>query len=297
VPGFFGSLSATPQVPGFSFANILYYSQVSAGGNVAFAKQVPLGNINANFNGNFNANVHGSAEPLYLAAPGYTFATPVLGGQANITVAIPYGRVQSSVDATIAGNLGLGGSGFTIGRSLTEAVTGIGDLGPMASLRWNFGVNNFMTYLTGNLTTGRYNQQRIANLGLGHNAIDAGGGYTYFDDKAGREFSAVLDWGASQFLTKQWQVGLVGYWYQQLSCDSGLGNRLGCFESRVGGIGPQIGYVIPISKELQGYINLKGYGEFAAENRPQGWNAWLTFAISPAAPGEAPPSARRMITK
>ena len=86
MPGFFGSLAATPQVPGFSFANILYYAQVSAGGNVAFAKQVPLGNINVNFNGNFNANVHGSAEPLYLAAPGYTFATPVLGGQATVLV-------------------------------------------------------------------------------------------------------------------------------------------------------------------------------------------------------------------
>src|SRR5262249_59184248 len=97
LPGFFGSLAATPLVPGFSFGNILYYSQVSAGANVAFAKQVPLGNINVNFNGNFNANVHGSAEPLYLAAPGYTFATPVLGGQANVTVAIPYGRPQSSV--------------------------------------------------------------------------------------------------------------------------------------------------------------------------------------------------------
>src|SRR5262245_40350859 len=80
-----------------------------------------------------------------------------------------------------------GGSGFTVGRSLTEAVTGIGDLLPMASLRWNFGVNNFMTYLTGNLTTGRYQQQRIANLGIGHNAIDAGGAYTYFDQKTGRE--------------------------------------------------------------------------------------------------------------
>ena len=233
VPGFFGSLSATPQVPGFSFGNILYYSQVSADGNVAFAKQVPLGNINVNFNGNFNANVHGSAEPLYLAAPGYTFATPVLGGQANVTVAIPYGRIQSSVDATINGNLGLGGPGFTTGRGLTEGVTGFGDLVPMASLRWNFGVNNFMTYLTGNLTTGRYDPQRIANLGIGHNAIDAGGAYTYFDQKTGREFSAVLgftysfenehthyqngidmhlDWGASQFLTKQWQVGVVGYW-------------------------------------------------------------------------------------
>ena len=128
VPGFFGSLAAAPQVPGFSFTNILYYSQVSAGGNVAFAKQVPLGNINVNFNGNLNANVHGSAEPLYLAAPGYTFATPVLGGQANFLVAIPYGRIESSVDATIMGNLGLGGPGFTIGRSLTETVSGFGDL-------------------------------------------------------------------------------------------------------------------------------------------------------------------------
>ena len=319
VPGFFGSLAAAPQVPGFSFANVLYYSQVSAGGNVAFAKQVPLGNINVNFNGNFNANVHGSAEPLYLAVPGYTFATPVLGGQANISVAIPYGRIQSSVDATLMGNLGLGGPGFTIGRGLTEAVTGIGDIAPMASLRWNFGVNNFMTYLTGNLTTGRYNQTRIANTGIGHNAIDGGGAYTYFDQKTGLEFSATLgftynfenehtnyqngidmhlDWGASQFLTKQWQVGIVGYLYDQLSCDSGSGDRVGCFESRVAGIGPQIGYVIPISKEWQGYINLKGYAEFAAQNRPDGWNAWLTFAITPAAPGEAPPSAtRRMITK
>jgi hypothetical protein len=318
VPGFYGSLAATPQVPGFSFANVLYYSQVSAGGNVAFAKQVPLGNINLNFNGNFNANVHGSAEPLYVALPGYTFATPVLGGQFNITVGIPYGRIQSSVDATINGNLGLGGPGFSIGRSLTEAVTGLGDIFPAASLRWNSGVNNFMTYLTGNLTTGIYHSQSIANLGIGHNAIDAGGAYTYFDQKTGREFSATLgftynfenehtnyqngidmhlDWGASQFLTKQWQVGLVGYWYQQLSCDSGSGDRVGCFESRVVGIGPQIGYVIPISKEWQGYINLKGYAEFASQNRPDGWNAWLTFAITPAAPGEAPPSARRMITK
>ena len=318
VPGFFGSLAATPQVPGFSFANILYYSQVSAGGNVAFARQVPLGNINLNFSGNLNADLNAKVEPLYLAVPGYTFATPVLGGQAAVALLIPYGRIQSSVDATITGNLGLGGPGFSIGRGLTESVTGFGDLAPQASLRWNFGVHNLMTYVTGNLTTGRYDATRIANLGIGHNAIDAGGGYTYFDPKTGHEFSATLgftynfenthtnyqngidmhlDWGASQFLSKQLQVGLVGYWYNQLSCDSGSGDRVGCFESRVAGIGPQIGYIIPLSKEYQGYINLKGYKEFAAENRPDGWNVWLTFAISPAAPGEVAPASRRMVTK
>jgi hypothetical protein len=166
VPGFFGSLAATPQVLGFSFGNLLYYSQVSAGGNVAFAKQVPLDNINVNFNGNFNANVHGSAEPLYMAAPRYTFATPVFSGQANVSLAIPYGRTEASVDATIMGNLGLGGPGFAVGRSLTQAITGICDMSPMASLRWNFGVNNFMTYLTGNLTTGRYDQGRGSSISV-----------------------------------------------------------------------------------------------------------------------------------
>jgi hypothetical protein len=32
---------------------------------------------------------------------------------------------------------------------------------------------------------------------------------------------------------------------------------------------------------MQGYLNLKAYKEFDNENRPAGWNAWLTFAISP----------------
>jgi hypothetical protein len=79
---------------------------------------------------------------------------------------------------------------------------------------------------------GAYQSNRLSNLGIGHGAIDAGGGYTYFNPATGHEFSGVLgftynfinpatqyqsgvdlhfDWGASQFLTKQIQVGLVGY--------------------------------------------------------------------------------------
>ena len=40
---------------------------------------------------------------------------------------------------------------------------------------------------------------------------------------------------------------------------------------------------------MQGYLNIKGYKEFGAENRPEGWNAWLTISLSPAA---APPPLR-----
>jgi hypothetical protein len=102
--------------------------------------------------------------------------------------------------------------------------------------------------------------------------------------------------GGVAFPTKQFQIGLVGYLYNQLSCDSGTGDRVGCFESRVAGIGPQIGYVIPMG-DLQGYVNLKGYKEFSALHRADGWNLWLTFAILLAPPSASPPPKRPMFTK
>jgi hypothetical protein len=89
-------------------------------------------------------------------------------------------------------------------------------------------------------------------------------------------------------------VGLVGYFYDQLSPDSGCAPQLCPFESRVIGIGPQIGYIFPVGN-MQGYLNLKAYGEFDNANRPDGWNAWLTFVLSPAAP--TPTSLPPMITK
>jgi len=174
-----------------------------------------------------------------------------------------------------------------------------------------------MTYITGDIPVGAYDSARLSNIGIGHGAIDAGGGYTYFDPQTGHELSGVLgftynllnqstqyqngvdmhlDWSASQFLTKRFQVGLVGYVYKEIGCDSGSGDRVGCFQSQVVGVGPQLGFVIPLTTATQGYLNIKGYKEFAAQNRPDGWNTWVTFTISPA---EQTPSAppKRMITK
>jgi hypothetical protein len=74
----------------------------------------------------------------------------------------------------------------------------------------------------------------------------------------------------------------VGYAYRQVTGDSGPGAVLGGFESRVFGIGPQVGFIFPLGSGHQGYLNLKGYDEFEADNRPGGWNVWLSFSISPA---------------
>ena len=104
-----------------------------------------------------------------------------------------------------------------------------------------------------------------------------------------------LDWGASQFMTKQLQLGLVGYFYRQLSADQGCLPQLCLFESQVIGVGPQIGYLFPVAG-MQGYINLKGYGEFDGVDRPHGYNVWLTLSLSPAPPS-AQPSPPAMLTK
>jgi hypothetical protein len=48
---------------------------------------------------------------------------------------------------------------------------------------------------------------------------------------------------------------------------------------------------------FQGYLNLKGYKEFDAAHRADGWNVWLTFAISPAASTTTAPPKKAMFTK
>jgi hypothetical protein len=35
---------------------------------------------------------------------------------------------------------------------------------------------------------------------------------------------------------------------------------------------------------MKGFLGSRAYGEFDASNRPSGWNSWLTFSISQAAP-------------
>src|SRR5262245_9546871 len=290
LPGLYGSYAATPTTPGWSFATVYIHTSVDAGADKAF----PRGG-----RGRVSLGLQGGGD-LAAFGPTYTFEDQVLGGQLSLGLLGVGGRSEGSVDVTLTGP-----QGNTVSGSRTEDFTGFGDLFPQASLKWNNGVHNYMTYLTGNIPIGAYDPDRLANIGLGHGAIDWGGGYTYFNSETGREASAVLgltynfenpdtdyqngidfhiDWGASQFLNEHLFVGAAGYYFQQLTGDSGDGATLGDFKSRVAGIGPQMGYIFPVGDKMQGALSAKAYWEFAAKSRPEGWNLWLGFALSPAAP-------------
>jgi hypothetical protein len=287
LPGIFGSFAAVPLQPGMSFSTTNYYTSVSGGKSNDFQ-----------IGGRVVAGLDAHAD-LEYSTIAYAMPTPVLGGEAVFSMS----SVVASSDVSVFGTL-TGPFGRTISGSREQTTTGFGDLYPLASLRWNQGVNNYMTYITGDIPVGDYSAQNLANVGIGHGAIDAGGGYTYLNPQTGNELSFVLgatynflnpstnvqsgidghlDWGASHFLTPNVTFGAVGYVYQQITGDSGSGNKLGPFMSRVIGIGPQVTLLFPVAG-MQGSLNAKGYVESDGFDRPSGYNLWLTFSISPEAP-------------
>ena len=301
LPGLYGSVAAAPQTPGLTFGSFFYHTSVSAGTGVSRAREFDIGRLSPTLSSNLSAKLSADVDFIFLN-PSYVFETPVLGAQASMGMGLPVGRSSTSLSGTLTATVPP--FGIIRSDSLSDSVTSNGDLFPSAALKWHQGVNNFMVYGTGDTPVGAYSKTSLANLGIGHGAVDGGAGYTYLNLESGQEFSVVtgltynlkndstnyqngidlhLDWGASQFLSKQLHVGLVGYLYHQVTDDSGAGNHVGGFKSQVAGVGPQIGYIFPLGG-MQGYLNLKGYGEFAARNRPSGYNVWLTFAISPTSP-------------
>jgi len=282
LPGQYGSLAAVPAEPGWSIPLVYYHASTDADDSKSFVRS-----------GKITAGLDVGVD-LLLAVPTYVFANPVAGGQASISLTVLYGRADVDVNATLTGP-----GGGVLSGSESESDTAFGDIYPAASLRWNHGSHNTMVYGMVGVPTGSFDVDSLANIGINHWSLDAGGGYTYLNLETGREFSALLgftynfenpgtdyqnginahlDWAASQFLSEQLHVGLVGYSYYQLTGDSGAGATLGDFKSKVNGIGPQVGYLFKIG-EKDAYLNLKGYWEFGARNRPEGWNTWLTLSL------------------
>jgi hypothetical protein len=109
-------------------------------------------------------------------------------------------------------------------------------------------------------------------------------GLTYNFKNPHTDYQNGIDWHTdlevSRFLTKQFYIGAVGYSFNQLTGDTGSGATLGPYLSRIAAVGPEAGILFPIGK-MQGSLNLRGYWEFAAQNRSSGWNTWLVFSIAP----------------
>lgn len=276
--GQYASFAAIPPESGFSMPLVTYYYSGDAPGDQLIEKgrDLFLG-VDARYLGQF-------------IIPTYSPDTEVWGGRVAFSLATLVANSDVSAD------VGLG----SFSTSLSDETTGFGDLYPTAQVFWNNGVNNWMVYATGAIPVGSYDPNRLANIGIGHAAIDVGGAYTYFNPDTGWEASATLgltynfensdtdytngeaihlDWAVSKFVSEKWQIGAVGFAYKQISDDEGAPEILDGFRSETYGIGPQLAY----SGEISGrpiYASLRGYKEFETKNRTEGYAAFLTLSVS-----------------
>jgi hypothetical protein len=69
-------------------------------------------------------------------------------------------------------------------------------------------------------------------------------------------------------------LGLEGFWVEQVTADSGQRPILGDFKGRTAGLGPVLGYVLPLGQ--QNFVTeLRWLRELDTKNRLEGDYVWL----------------------
>ncbi len=186
-------------------------------------------------------------------------------------------------------------SGKTLTGSLSDKENGFGDI-VLMPLMFNYNVNSDlnMNFRLGIYApTGEYEVGRLANTGKNFWTFEPTAAFMYFGQKNGIEASlffgvdfntenddtnytsgtqAHLDGTLAQHLPLWGGLaggGLTGFWYQQLSGDSGDGATFGDFKAQANGIGPVLSYVSKVAgKDI--IAELKWLHEFDNKNRLEG---------------------------
>ncbi len=188
---------------------------------------------------------------LDIMGAAYTFETPVLGGTYTVGVAVPFGGVDLSATATgpLGGSISASGDTFALADIAFVPF----------QLNWSFEKFHVKVAQAVFAPTGDYDLSSRINLGRNYWAFDTAMAFTWFDPAMGSEISVIpgilfntrnkatdyktgtelhVDFTANQFLSPTFAVGLRGYYYKQLTGDSGSGAVLGDFKSESLGLGP-----------------------------------------------------------
>lgn len=191
-------------------------------------------------------------------------------------------------------------SAKSVAASRTSSTTGLGDL-VLIPLMLNQSVNpdfNINYRLAAYAPTGSYQVGRLANTGKNFWTVEPTVGFMYFGQKNGREASVYLgaDFNRENPDTQYKSgtqvhvdgtlaqhfplhgglagVGLSGYYYEQVTGDSGAGATFGDFKAKTVGFGPVASWVTKIGGH-DTIAEFKWLHETGTRNRLQGDLLWL----------------------
>ncbi|GJD53874.1 hypothetical protein OPKNFCMD_6653 [Methylobacterium crusticola] len=277
-----GPLAGVTPPPGFYFETEAYFYQGNLGGNRTFQS----GGVVA-------ANVKLDTSAAFVT-PIWVTPAEILGGNLGFSVTVPFGTPNVSAGAVLFSPR----IDRIVGGRERDAVFNVGDMYLSSFVGWHSGNFHWNVTLTGVVPSGSYETGQLSNISLNRPALDLSGALTYLDPVLGYELSVIpgftynwinpatqyltgtefhLEWSASKYLTKELSLGVVGYYYNQLTADSGSGDRIGPFKGRVTAVGGQIGYSFKLG-EIPVSTNVRVFREFDATNRFRGTATYLTIS-------------------
>jgi hypothetical protein len=276
-----GPAAAITPPPGVFFQNDVYIYSGDLGGGRA----LPTG-------GKLAVGVEGKAA---IEIPTVLWVLPeeVMGAHLGLSASLPVGWKNTDADLTFAGPLGGSATG-----SISDDVFTIGDPILGGYLGWESGAFHWQLGTLVNVPIGDYQDGEISNIAFHHWGADVYAAGTWLDPNIGFDLSGVLgmtfnaenpatdyrtgnelhfEWAAVQHFNTQFDAGLVGYFYDQVTGDSGDGARSD-FKGRVAAIGATIGWNFKVG-EVPVSTRIKYFHEFAAKNRAEGDAVFLTVSI------------------
>ena len=302
-----GAMAGFIPPPGTYLMDTNYYYSGSADGRAALG--VTLRKTGVKDTGgvalNLEADVSVDAK-AYFQMPSaiWVLPTPVLGGNLGFGLTTPIGWKDVNADIAARATLTLGPPlSVTIpaGRDFAfdDQNGAFGDPVLASFIGWHQGNLHWNVGTLINVPLGQWDTGQLANLGFNHWAFDINGAVTWADPKSGLDLSAAtgitfntenpdthyksgtdfhIELAAMQSLSKQLAIGVTGYYYKQITGDSGAGALLGDFKGQIAAIGPAVTYNFQIG-QLPVATSLKWNHEFAAENRLSGDMAMVGFMI------------------
>jgi hypothetical protein len=189
------------------------------------------------------------------------------------------------------------GNQFDVSRRDSAIV--LGDPIATVSLGKAFGKTSVDLTSTTNIPAGNYRNGSLANvsfnrwiedvsLAVSWHAPDKGWdvtgkiGYTYnwenhaTDYKSGQDIH--VEASVERLFSKAFSLGALGYYYDQITGDSGSGAVLGSFEGRVVGMGGTAAYNLVMGRS-PATIRLRVLEEFDAKRRLEGTGIFLSLSL------------------
>ena len=298
------SMAGMTPPPGIYFSSIGYYYSGDGTGAAALSRDLglvdrlhPPATLETEAHLKATANV-----ALDVLSVMWVPSAQFLGGNFGFGVLAPVGNQGVDININALRTVTFpDGSTLQRGQSrkISDSTFDFGDPLATAFIGWNSG--NWHWKLTGliNIPIGSYDKANITNMGFNHWAEDLTGGMTWLDPKSGMEVSLApgftfnsensatkyrsgtefhLEGAVMKHLSKDFAFGVAGYYYDQITGDSGSGAVLGPFEGQVSAIGPNITYNF-MAGQVPVLTSVRWEHEFDAKNRLAGDAGFLTVLI------------------